>query len=132
MHVSVDCGEAAVFGLFLHILGRPKGASVKNKAKALGLRDITRGVRAAYVYVDFIQPTNAGSFQVQLLKKIPVGSHRPVDIIEWHALTPAETHNLNTQALSQTRVTIKDIQDMVIDFNSFHTSLIFLIEHQPR
>ena len=101
MCVSVDCGEASIAGSFLHILGWPKGAILKGKQQAPGLGDITRGVRAAYVYVDFIQPTNAGSFQVQLLKKIPVGSHRPGDIIEWHARTPVETHHLNTQTISR-------------------------------
>ena len=69
MHVSVDCGEAAVFGLFLHILGRPKGASVKNKAKAPGLRDITCSARAAYVYVDLSSPQMLAPSRYNYLRK---------------------------------------------------------------
>ena len=132
MRVSVDCGEALISGSFLHLLGWPKGAIVKGKQQSLGLGDITCGVRIPFIYIDCIQPTNAGSFQVQLLKEVPVGSHRPGDIIHWHARTPVESHQLNTQALSQIRITIKDVHNNVLNFNGFDVSLLLAIEHQQR
>ena len=119
----------ACWGFVLSNVGKEKIQRFKGTQQVPGLGDITRGVRSAYIYIDCIQPTNAGSFQVQLLKKIPVGSHRPGDIIEWHARTTVETHKLNTQALSQIKVTVKDIHNKVIDFNSFDVILLLAIEH---
>ena len=132
MRVSVNCGEASIGGSFLHILGWPKGVILSGTQQAPGVGDITRGVRSAYIYIDYIKPTNAGSFQVQLLKEVPVGSHRPGDIIHWHARTPVESHQLNTQALSQIRITIKDVHNNVLNFNGFDVSLLIAIEHQQR
>ncbi len=132
MRVSIDCGAAKVAGSFLQILGWPKGTSLQGKQQAPRFGDITRGVRSAYVYVDCIQPTNAGSFQVQLLKEVPTGTHKPGDVIHWRAQMPVEKHMLNTQTLSQLKVSIKDIHNKVLDFNGFHTSLLIAIEHRPR
>ena len=81
MRVSVNCGEASIGGSVLHILGWPKGVTLSGTQQAPGVGDITKGVRSAYIYIDCIQPTNAGRFQVQLLKEVPVGSHRPGDVI---------------------------------------------------
>ena len=104
---------------------------LKDTQQAPGWGDITRGVRSAFVYVDCIRPTNAGSFQVKLLKEVPVGTHRPGDIIHWRAQLPVETHKLNTQTLSQIKVTIKDIHNKLLDFNGFDVSLLIAIEHRP-
>ena len=109
-----------------------EGTSVKSKAQAPGLGDITRGVRSAFLYVDCIQRTNAESFQVQLLKEVPIGMHKPGKVIHWRAQMPVEKHHLNTQTLSQLNVTIKDIHNQVLDFNAFNVSLLLAIEHHPR
>ena len=132
MRVSIDCEAATVAGSFLHILGWPKGTILKGKQQAPGFGDITRGVRSAFVYVDCIQPTNAGSFQVQLLKEVPTGTHKPGDVIHWRAQMPVEKHMLNTQTLSQLKVSIKDIHNKVLDFNGFDVGLLLAIEHRPR
>ena len=132
MRVTIDCGAAKVTGVFLQILGWPKGASLQGKQKSPGFRDITRGVRSAFVYVDCIQPTNAGSFQVQLLMEVPTRTHKPSDVIHWRAQMPVEKHVLNTQTLSQLKVSIKDIHDQVLDFNGFNVNLLLAIEHRPR
>ena len=45
---------------------------------------------------------------------------------------PVEKHVLNTQTLSQLKVSIKDIHDQVLDFNGFNVNLLLAIEHRPR
>ena len=62
MRDSVDCKGNLVSGSFLHILGWPKGEILMDKQQAPRLGDVTRGVRSAFVYIDCIRPTNAGSF----------------------------------------------------------------------
>ena len=107
MRVSVNCGEATVCDLFLYILGRPKSTSVKSKTKAPGFRDVMRGVCSALMYINCIRVTNAGLFQVQLLKEITIGTHKPGNKIRWRAQIPIEEQNLNKQTLLQLKVTNK-------------------------
>ena len=130
MRVSVDCKGNLVSGSFLHILGWPKGEILMDKQQAPRLGDVTRDVRSVFVYIDCIRPTNAGSFQVQLLKEVPIGTHKPGDVIHWRAQMPVEKHNLNTQTISQLKVSIKDIHNKVLDFKGFDVSLLLAIEHK--
>ena len=92
--------------------------------------DISRGVQSVFVYLDCVQPTNAGSFQVQLLKEIPVGKHIPGDIIAYRQKQPVVAHKLNTTTLSQIYVNIKDVHNKTIDFNGYEVGLLCAIRHR--
>ena len=92
--------------------------------------DITRGVRSVFIYLDCIEPTNAGSYQVQLLKEVPVGKHMPGDIISYRQKQPVVGHELNTSILSQIYVNIKDVHNKTIDFNGFDVGLLVAIRHR--
>ena len=131
LRVSINCGDASITGSLLTILGWGKGATVTGKdQEAPRMGDISRGVRSVFVYLDCIQPTNAGSFQVQLLKEIPIGKHVPGDIISYRQKQPVVAHKLNTNTLSQIYVNVKDAHNRTIDFNGFDIGLLCAIKHR--
>ena len=131
LRVSIDCGDASITGSLLKLLGWPRGAVITGKdQEAPRMADITRGVRSVFIYVDCIQPTNAGSFQVQLIKEVPVGAHIPGDIIHYRQKQPVVAHKLNTSSLGQIYVNIKDVHNKTIDFNGFDVDLLCAIRHR--
>ena len=131
LRVSIDCGDASIRGSLLAILGWRPGATVTGKnQEAPKMADISRGVRSVYVYIDCIKATNAGSFQVPLLKEIPVGKHIPGDIIAYRQKEPVVAHQLNTGSLSQISVNVKDVHNRTIDFNGFDIGLLCAIRHR--
>ena len=129
--VSIDCGAQSITGSLLSLLGWPTNAIVKGKdQQAPRMADITRGVNSVYVYLDCIEPTNAGSFSVPLIKQIPIGGFRPGDVIQYRQRLPVEVHKLNTPTLRQIAVSVKDVHNQVIDFNGFNVELLLAI--QPK
>ena len=133
MRISINCGTASIAGTLLTFLGWPPGTIIKGKDQlAPKMADISRGVHSVFVYVDCIEPTNAGSFQVPLLKEISVGGNNPGDIIFYRQSLPVEAHRLNTQSLSQIKITIKDVHNRVIAFNGFHVGLLLGIRHRQQ
>ena len=105
-------------------MGWPKNATIKGKVIAPKMGDITGGNNSIYVLVDCINETTAGSFSIQLLKKLEVGREdRPGDLIHYRAHNPVEVHRLNQSNLMHIGVTIKNSHNEVIDFNSFSTNI---------
>ena len=81
------------------------------------LVDVTGGVNSLLVYVNIIENTNVGSFQVPLLATIPLNNARPGDIIHWAASGPDyEAHVLNTRSFQSIEVDVRDSRGTIINF----------------
>ena len=124
MKVTIDAGTSTVQGPLLQMMGWPKNATVKGRVTAPKMADITGGDNSIYVLVDCINETTAGSFSIQLLKKLEVGREdRPGDLMHYRAHNPVEVHRLNQSNLMHIGVTIKDSLNKVMEFNGFHVNL---------
>ena len=124
MKVTIDSGSSTVQGPLLRMMGWPKKATIKGKVIAPKMADITGGNNSIYVLVDCVNETTAGSFSIQLLKKLEVGREdRPGDLMHYRAHNPVEVHRLSQSNLMHIGVTIKNSHNEVIDFNGFSTNL---------
>ena len=125
MKVTIDAGTSTVQGPLLRMMGWPKNATIKGKVIAPKMADITGGNSSIYVLVDCINETTAGSFSIQLLKKLEVGREdRPGDLIHYRAHNPVEVHRLSQSSLMHIGVTIKNSHNEVIDFNGYDLNLM--------
>ena len=124
MLVTIDSGSSTIQGPLLRMMGWPKNATIKGKVIAPKMADITGGNNSIYVLVDCINETTAGSFSIQLLKKLEVGREdRPGDLIHYRAHNPVEVHRLSQSSLMHIGVTIKNSHNEVIDFNGYDLNL---------
>ena len=126
MRVTVKVNKDYISGDILQLLGFPIGTKLGvGIHTSPHLVDITSGVNSILVYLSIIQNTNVGSFQVPLLKTIPISDAQPGDIIHWEAKGPDyEAHKLNTRSFQNIEVDIRDTLGNSIDFNNYTIQLL--------